>query len=322
MDTEPLVSIIVPIYNVEAYLRECLDSVCNQTYRNIEIILVNDGSTDGSEVICEEYLTRDERIILINKDNGGLSSARNAGISVAKGEYIGFIDSDDIVHHMFVETMIHALVESGCRVVVCDYCTEIKNMICMDSDYSVLSSAEAISGLLDDYGYRCSAWDKMYRRECFNDLLFPEGKIYEDIKLMYQLFKRTESIAYIKHPLYFYRKRKGSITKSCFSSGVYFLLESLDYVREDSSSIKEVDHNRVLVGYMSYYMGLFIRKGLASNEDINTEADHLRNLVKKNNKVLITSRSIRFVKKTELILFAFFPHIYNLLLRLLTSRGM
>src|SRR5690606_12518940 len=119
----PLVSIIIPVYNVELYLRECLDSVCRQTFRNLEIILINDGSPDHSGEICEEYSSQDERIKVIHKKNGGLSDARNAGLNIATGDYIAFIDSDDVIDQDFIQILLEVLLNSGASISMCDYIT-------------------------------------------------------------------------------------------------------------------------------------------------------------------------------------------------------
>lgn len=313
MNNKPLVSLIIPVYNVEAYLRECLDSVINQSYSNLEIIIVNDGSTDGSLNVCEEYAAKDERIRVISQKNGGLSSARNTGLDSAKGLYIGFIDSDDSVHTTFVECLMDAISESKSRIAVCDFSSDIKQLANMDNGKVILSSNEAVSGLLDDYGYKCFAWNKLYQKELFTDERFPVGKIYEDIKIMYRLFARVSTIAYVKQPLYYYRQRSNSITKSRFTEGTYHLLDSIDYVLDCSSEIDGVDHKRVLLGYMSYYMG-FVRRALLSGVKIEQESNRLRDIIKKNIRCVIHGHNVRRAKKIELVVFANIPHIYQVIL--------
>ena len=313
MSSEPLVSLIIPVYNVEAYLRECLDSVINQTYFNLEIIIVNDGSTDGSLNIIEEYSLKDERIRVITQKNGGLSSARNTGLDAANGLYVGFIDSDDVVHSSFVKCLTDAISEQNVNIVVCDFCSEHKSLAKADDGTVILSSNDAVSGLLDDYGYKCFAWNKLYRKELFTDERFPVGKIYEDIKIMYRLFARVSTIAYVKQPLYYYRQRSNSMTKSRFTEGTYHLLDSIDYVLDCSSEIDGVDHKRVLMGYMSYYMG-FVRRALLSGVKIEQESNRLRDIIKKNIRCVIHGQNVRRAKKIELVVFANIPHIYQVIL--------
>lgn len=316
MKTKPLVSLIIPVYNVESYLRDCLNSVCGQTYQTIEIIVVNDGSTDGSQAICEEYAGMDRRIRLITKENGGLSSARNAGLLEATGEYIGFVDSDDQIHSMFVEALMRALLLSDCGIAVCDYSMDREKIACTDWGYELLSNTDAVSGLLDDGGYKCFACNKIFRKVCFKDIWFPEGKLFEDIKLIYEIMKMAGPVAYVRQPLYFYRMRKESITKAKFSQGTYHLLESIDYLLEDARKRQDLDHNRLLTGYMSYYMG-FVRRGLMSRADIGKEAERLRQLIKSKRTLILRRHSnIRIIKKVELLIFAYMPQLYRLVLYL------
>ena len=317
MNNKPLVSLIIPVYNVEAYLRECLDSVINQSYSNLEIIIVNDGSTDGSLNVCEEYAAKDERIRVISQKNGGLSSARNTGLDSAKGLYIGFIDSDDSVHTTFVECLMDAISESKSRIAVCDFSSDIKQLANMDNGKVILSSNEAVSGLLDDFGYKCFAWNKIYQRECFDGVRFPKGKLFEDIILMYEMFKKTDTIIYVKQPLYFYRMRKGSITKAAFTQRNFHLLESIDYVLNDSRELTGLDMDRITLGYLSYFMG-FVRRGLISKAAIKDEECRLRESIKRNAKLILQrNKYIKNTKKAELFVFAYMPFVYRIVISIL-----
>ena len=312
---EHLISFIVPIYNVELYLRDCLDSLIAQTYRNIEIILVDDGSTDGSLRICERYLKKDMRFRLISKENGGLSSARNRGIEEARGEYIGFIDSDDIVHPKFAEVLLHAILANGYRIAACDYVNKISRMSYSGYRYEKLIKSDAISGLLDDGGYKCFACNKMFDRSCFDGIRFPEGKMFEDIKIMYSLFSQVDGIIHVKCPLYYYRVRRGSISRSKFSKGNFYLVESINYIMREARLHKEYDFDRLMLGYMSYYMG-FVRRGISNGADINKEIRRLIKLIKQNRKKICRVHSnIRNIKKIELFVFAYFLPIYRIGLR-------
>ena len=179
------ISIVIPIYNVEKYLPQCLDSVINQTHQNLEIILVNDGSTDSCGEIGEEYAAKDPRIKVIHKENGGLSDARNAGIKVATGEYIAFIDSDDFVAVDFCEKLLETLLENTADVAECDFLafendrdlekfsTDTKEKI------EVFETEAALELLMKEY-FKQTVWNKLYRREVLGDFEFPVGKINED----------------------------------------------------------------------------------------------------------------------------------------------
>ena len=314
---KPLISMVVPIYNVEEYLKECLDSILGQTYRNLEIILINDGSTDGSFSICEEYAERDDRIRLISKKNGGLASARNRGIKEAKGDYIGFVDSDDRIHGKFVEALIHAILLNGCEIATSDYTNNLKKLKFAKNCNVILERNDAISGLLDDGGYKCFACNKLFKRTCFSGISFPEGELFEDIIPMYKLFNKAGRIAYIKCPLYYYRTRKGSISRARFSKGNYHLIKSIDYLLRNALEDNKNDRDRLMLGYLSYYMG-FVRRGMLAGADIEKEIKRLRQLVKRNKRnIYIKHSNIRNLKKVELIIFSDFPLMYSLIINII-----
>ena len=212
-----LISIVIPVYNVETYLKECVDSVLCQTYENIEIILVDDGSTDASGRLCDELEAEHNIISVIHKKNGGLSEARNIGIDKAKGSYICFIDSDDMVSHDYVESMKETLGESV-KISACGYChyydSGKKVKINFDSINHYYKGIEA-QKYLNIIGYfNVSACNKLFDRELFDEIRFPIGKKSEDWYVMYRLIEKAGGIYYNSDVKYYYRQRKGSITKS------------------------------------------------------------------------------------------------------------
>jgi glycosyltransferase involved in cell wall biosynthesis len=224
-----LISIIVPVYNVEKYLARCIDSILGQTYDNLQIILVNDGSPDNSPVICEEYAKRDSRIEVINKQNGGLSDARNTGIELAQGEYIAFIDSDDYVHQRYIENMYDCIKRDNSDMCVCRYNkveegNENLDIILNEPESSNtylqgLHSAEAIMKTMDtkDSEFHVVAWNKLYCIELFNYIKYPVGCLHEDEFIIHRLFASCNSISIIPDVLYFYLQRFDSITGNMFS---------------------------------------------------------------------------------------------------------
>lgn len=223
------ISIIVPIYNVAQYLRACINSIVNQTYRDIEIILIDDGSTDDSGSICEEYKKIDERIVVIHQNNAGLSAARNAGIKLSTGEYITFIDSDDYISPDYIKKLHSCFADNTIDIVVCDLkkvpekveLSDINLQVEKDTNSVRLSNCQAIEEVYKSsyHGIDFVSFAKLYRKALFeiNEIEFPVGKIHEDAFTTYKLFYASKEIVYVDIPMYFYRIRGGSITTSDFS---------------------------------------------------------------------------------------------------------
>lgn len=214
MNSSTLVSVIIPVYNVEKYVRDCLESVINQTYRNLEIIIVNDGSTDRSPQICHEF--KDPRIIFIDKENGGLSDARNKGVEASSGEYITFVDSDDVIHPQLIEELLQNLLKyegdiSGCGFVRYDD----KKPIEWENSNNVIkkwTSNEAMNELVGGFSNDLTvAWCKLYPREILMKFPFPYGKIHEDEFVSYKIISSIKVYIYSSKKLYGYRQRSNSI---------------------------------------------------------------------------------------------------------------
>lgn len=211
------VSVIVPIYNVENYIRECIESVINQKYRDLEIILVDDGSPDNCPQICDDYAQKDKRIKVLHKTNGGLSDARNVGIEIATGEYIMFVDSDDYIVENMVEQLIYMLESSGADIASCGYTENISTLDTNFSEkYNVVSSEEALRFILIDKKITTSASMKLFSRYLFEDVRFPVGKIYEDYATIYQVLHKAKKVAYNGDKKYYYRPNPTSITGGSF----------------------------------------------------------------------------------------------------------
>lgn len=216
-----MISVIIPVYNVERYLKRCIDSVINQTYKDLEIILVDDGSTDNSGVICDDLKSIDSRIKVIHKKNGGLSSARNAGIKVATGEYIGFVDSDDWIDIDMYESLISAIEETKSEVAVTGICRVydngyFKNQFTRNS-VEVYRGVEIVAEYLKQNSFSTAAYDKLYKSELFSHRRFPEGKLYEDAPVIYDILKSINKIVCVGKPQYKYFQRADSICGLAFS---------------------------------------------------------------------------------------------------------
>lgn len=222
-----VISIIIPVYRVEKYVAKCLESVIHQSYQNLEIIVIDDGSPDRAGEICDEYARMDSRIKVIHQKNQGLSAARNRGIHEATGDYIGFVDSDDYVLPQMYESMLKAIQENDADICICDYieCNEgqedieLKGIQGTESVQMITTKKEKIKySYLEKYVHAIVVWNKLYKREIWDKFLMPEIKAYEDEAIMYQVLYEAKSIAYLHEELYVYLRRKsGSITSSDFS---------------------------------------------------------------------------------------------------------
>lgn len=240
---QELVSIIVPVYKVKEYLPKCVDSLLEQTYKNIEIILVDDGSPDVCGKICDDYAVKDNRVTVIHKENGGLSDARNIAIPKAYGEYIVFVDSDDWVSQYYVEHLYEAIKKDDVDLAFSwfenvyegqDRKLEVKKEL---SDYECLDSQSCLKRLLYQDGVECCAWGKIYKKEIISGLRYPVGKLYEDIPVTYECIKRSSKIAVISNVDYYYVQRNASIQYQSFNpnklDGVTHCHDMLESVRKD-----------------------------------------------------------------------------------------
>ena len=239
MNDCPLVSIIIPVYKVEAYLDECVRSVMNQTYRNLEIILVDDGSPDRCGEMCDDYSKEDSRIKVIHKENGGLSDARNVGMSEAGGDYLFFLDSDDFIRSDSIELLVQQIQKFGADIVCstpfsfldgtlpredwnCQDKTTQISFVCYDTESAIIYYTQ----------YDWGAWGKLYRREIHKPILFPVGRIHEDEAIMLDLLERCTKVCDISEKIYFYRQRANSITSTGYS------LKKMDWFYQDCHRIK------------------------------------------------------------------------------------
>ena len=219
-----LVSIIIPVYNIKPYLREALDSVIRQSYDRLEILVIDDGSTDGSGDICDEYAKKDERIIVIHEGNKGLSAARNKGLEIMTGDYVAFLDADDAYHPDFIKRLIEEMYRSGADISVCkfeyyDSSDDISvkggaGHINPPIEKGIYDSSEALVALSENR-LNHSVWNKLYRRSLWDGIRFPDGHVYEDRYTTYKLLYKANKVSVIDDSLYYYRKdRSGSISNT------------------------------------------------------------------------------------------------------------
>ena len=224
----PLISVIVPVYKVERYIHRCVDSILSQTYQNLEIILVNDGSPDKCGQICEEYAQKDSRVIVIHRDNGGLSAARNSGIEACHGDYIGFVDSDDYIHPEMYEQLYKDICKHKTLMAFCH--TDVIRNGTSDKNYYGKGSEKKTKSYVMHRALSESiwwaAWPKLYHKSLFDSIRFPEGRTNEDLAVMMYIYDRCDYIAINYNKLYFYCIREGSITTTSLNSSKFDIIDN------------------------------------------------------------------------------------------------
>lgn len=235
---QPLISVIVPVYKVEAFLPKCVDSILTQTYKNLEILLVDDGSPDGSGALCDAYARQDSRVRVIHKKNGGLSDARNAGIRAAAGDYLAFVDSDDWLEPDTYQAMLSAAERHHARLVCAGRYDEYEETgesalgLCPEKEETV-SGTEAVRRVFHWNRLDSSACDKLYARQLFEGIRYPVGRVCEDIMVTYRLMLRSGHVALLPKPVYHYRHRASSITMSPVSEKNFHYFQNALRIYED-----------------------------------------------------------------------------------------
>ena len=260
MISEPLISVIVPVYNVEGYLDQCMESIVSQSYRHLEILVVDDGSSDSSGAICDRWAERDERIRVIHQPNGGLSAARNTALDVMKGQWVIMVDSDDVLHPEAASVLLDAILRDNADLVVGDYIIVNDNEEPQWPDkheeisHRIFSQQEAILAIFYQCGLTHSAWARIYRASLFDGIRYPVGRLYEDIAIIYQLLKKCEKVVKIDACVYGYRQRESSILGN-FSprrADVLDICEELENLTQsdDEQYVKAV-RSRLLSAYFN-----------------------------------------------------------------------
>ena len=310
------ISIIIPIYNVENYLVRCLESVIHQTYDNLEIILVDDGSPDQCGHICDEYKEKDDRIIVIHQKNKGLSEARNAGIEVATGSYVLFVDSDDYIEESMVEHLYNALQENFAQISCCnhiDVYDDGKAVIVGNNKGTVImDSKKALSEFLFGKMVDVVAWNKLYDIRLFSDIRFRPNKLFEDHFTTYLLLDKADVIVHSCEPLYYYCKRKTSIGGSSFSERTMELKEALD---EECEYIKKKYPeliNDINLGYLSWMLVIYNKMLLADKIDRDLQKK-FKEMIFSNLFYIIISKKLSLRLKIQLILLLFNKSLYSAL---------
>lgn len=283
-----LISVIIPVYNVKKYLKRCLDTVISQSYKNLEIILVDDGSTDGSDRICDEIAKSDSRIVVLHKKNGGLSDARNYGLDHSKGSYISFVDSDDWIAPTMIEDLYNTILKYGVKLAVCEAIYAYDNFNYSpetNGDTFLLNKMSAYELLLKNRRFRTNAWNKLYSADIWSALRFPKGKKYEDVYIMHEVYDMCDNIAYIDKSLYYYFQRDDSIVHVPDISANYDLLEGtlvrFDYLKK-YKKLEALSHAAVVSSALALYKNCGLHHTKLSSDDyfrLNTViAEHMQKI--------------------------------------------
>lgn len=318
---EDLISIIIPVYNMEKYLNKCLDSVLNQTYNNIEIILINDGSKDNSEKICKLYEKKDSRIIFINKENEGVSSARNLGLDIATGKYIFFVDSDDYIKENTIEKLYNNMVSSKAELSICGFYEDINGKLIprTEGEIEILDKRNAIKRLLMKSGFQGYLWNKLFIKEKIkkNNISFDKKiDLWEDVLFVFNYMMCCERIVYDPSNLYIYLNREDSaVHNKAFNINLLSEREAKKIIEKKLSDNykeeKNILYNRIIEGDLS-----IIRKiALDYNEQNSVYYNEIADEIKKYSIYL--DKNTSYNDKISIFLIKINKNLYRYLYRLL-----
>lgn len=304
------ISIIAPVYQVEKYIGQCIESVINQTFKNFELILIDDGSKDKSGNICDEYAKRDKRIHVVHTENKGAASARNRGLDLATGKYIAFVDGDDYLAENMLDKLYKVITQENCDVVVCDFLNLHANP---DKDFSLQLSDSKVSGreILShlknqkNYGVWTIVWNKLYKKEILKDLRFPEGKYFEDEIFSDQLYLRCNEVQVISDVLYYHRVLETSTMNTQKIRNYLDLIDAfqlrINLYLENRLPDDEV--YKVLIYMLEPYTKCAKADFMGNDKERLKQA---KRFIRKSSRILI-KKKLSFIKKCSLILIAFFP---------------
>lgn len=231
MTKQPLISVIIPVYNLENYICKCLDSIICQSYKNLEILLVNDGSTDNSSSICEDYANKDSRIKFFNTKNGGAAHARNIALENMTGELVTFIDGDDYIDSMYIEKLYNNLINKNADISICkwiDVDINSKPQARAATFTKTFNTFSALKELMYQVSFDSAMWVKLYKASLFEGISFPEGNLYEDLAIIYKVFSKATTIAYTDYAGYFYMIRSTGTTLIKFKPKKMDLIDVID----------------------------------------------------------------------------------------------
>ncbi|WP_195467399.1 glycosyltransferase family 2 protein [Clostridium sp. D43t1_170807_H7] len=310
-----LISVIVPVYNVEKYLNRCIQSIVEQEYKNLEIILINDGSTDGSLEICELWKERDERIILINKENSGVSDSRNEGINIATGDYIGFVDSDDFLQPDMYKKLLNNILKYDSQVSICSY-RYIKDTVLQAYKYEnklkIYSNSELLKEIFLGKSINGFLWNKIFKKNLFDEIrLESDLELCEDLLLITKIIKQIDTAIYTSEKLYNYTLRENSATNDIRK---IFVQNALRYEKPYSMLLEVFEDNDEMKKYIKLWYIECIRdsvyKLIVANYDSNIINKYIKEL-RKNLFSYLLCKDISFKRKVTFLLVTILPYAYK-----------
>ncbi len=313
---KPHISIIVPVYNIEEYLPRCIESILNQSYKNLQLVLVDDGSSDRSGAICDEYAKKDSRILVLHKENGGSSSARNVGIEAATGKYLGFVDSDDYIEPDMYEKMVRAIVENRCNIVQVardekdEHGNKLPDICQMPAKVTIYTAEQFLEELLMHKG-DCSFCTKLLNRDLFLENKFPEGALNEDFHLLVKMLKQGEKVVSLPYCGYHVFYRIGSNTrkknKNEFSRVYGDCVDNADMVHalveKNFPALKNVSIRFGLFQRLEYLLHIPI---VQMNKD-NKQYKNICGFIRKNVGKMLVNPHLTMKNKVYLLLFSIAP---------------
>lgn len=309
-----MISVIVPVYNAEKYLSTCIESILSQTYTNFELLLVDDGSTDNSGVICDEYAQKDNRIKVIHQENSGVSSARNAGLKICNGDYIQFIDSDDYIKSSFLEILYSAIMNDNSQIAVCKATTVLIDGTEKESNSKVIDNIcleknEATVFLFNEMNN--ALWNKLISKDVIKNIAFEEGRTFgEDPYFLVQILNNCDKVSFVPDELYYYRKNEGSITSTRFSEKkldqVYFKDKMYEYMSEHFPDLKALANKWRFTSRLNICRMLYITGNSKDYEELISE---YKGFMKEQNKVVSSTLSKK--ERAEYAVFRLGKFIYS-----------
>ena len=312
--TKELISIIVPVYNVEKYLKKCVDSIVNQTYKNLEIILVDDGAADNSGKICDELVELDNRIKVYHKKNGGLSDARNYGVERATGDYIGFVDSDDYIDAEMYEKLYEAIKKENVDVAECNLkivYPEKTDLFTDQKYYQICNKQEYLEEYLKIEKIFGSACVRLTKADIAKKLKFPVGKLYEDTYYAYDLIGIVDKYVIVDNPYYNYLMRENSITNAKFNPRIFDLIEIVEKfhtnVYKNYPSLKEAADCRKMYAYFSVLNSILLEEDFKNNSFYKQIIDYFKEEYTK----LLRNKYITRNRKLSILLIKFSINLYR-----------